>query len=208
LSSRAVERRLIAGPAGNLEVATAAPDHAPLGLAILAHPHPLYGGSLDNKVVQTMARAFNALRFVAVRFNFRGVGRSDGVFDDGAGEIEDLLAVADDARRQHPGLALALGGFSFGGFVAAEAARTLHPGKLALIAPAVNRFPVPAVASGTLVVHGEEDDVVPLHDVLQWARPQQLPLVVFPGTGHFFHGMLIPLQALITRYFRDEVGSP
>jgi alpha/beta superfamily hydrolase len=178
-----------------------APEGEPNGMAIIAHPHPLYGGTLDNKVVQTLARAFIALRFIAFRFNFRGVGTSEGVFDDGAGEIEDMLAVASEARRDYPGLPLALGGFSFGGYVAAESARTLQPVGMVLVAPAVDRFTVPAVPSGTLVVHGEEDDVVLLQHMMKWARPQQLPVVVFPGTGHFFHGMLIPLQSLVTRYF-------
>jgi uncharacterized protein len=180
-----------------------APEGEPKGLALIAHPHPLHGGTLDNKVVQTLARAFTALSFVAFRFNFRGVGESEGVFDNGAGEIEDMLAVASEARREFPALPLALGGFSFGGYVAAESARTLGPSGMVLIAPAVDRFTVPAVPSGTLVVHGEEDDVVPLQDLLKWAKPQQLPVVVFPGAGHFFHGMLIPLQSLVTRYFSD-----
>lgn len=180
-----------------------APEGAPRGVALIAHPHPLHGGTLDNKVVQTLARAFTALRFAAVRFNFRSVGQSEGVFDEGAGETEDMLAVASEARREFPGLPLALGGFSFGGYVAAVTAQTLQPQRVVLVAPAVGRFPVPGVPAGTLVIHGEEDDVVRLPDVMKWANPQQLPVVVFPGTGHFFHGRLVPLQAFVTHYFSD-----
>lgn len=180
-----------------------APDGEPKGVALIAHPHPLHGGTLDNKVVQTLARAFTALRMAAVRFNFRGVGQSEGVFDEGAGEIQDMLAVASEARREFPGLPLVLGGFSFGGYVAAATAQALEPQRVVLVAPAVDRFPVPSVPAGTLVMHGEEDDVVRLPDLMTWARPQQLPVVVFPGTGHFFHGRLVPLQAFVMHYFSD-----
>jgi alpha/beta superfamily hydrolase len=203
LTARALDRRLIRGPAGDLEIAVTQPGVQPRGVAVIAHPHPLYGGTLDNKVVQTLAKAFATLGLVAVRFNFRGVGRSAGNFDEGRGEIEDLLAVVRHARAELAEGRLALAGFSFGGYVAAQAARALETGHLALVAPAVNRFTVPAVPPQTLVVHGEEDDVVPLKDLMDWARPQRLPVVVFPGTGHFFHGMLIALHAVVARYFRD-----
>lgn len=172
-------------------------------MALLAHPHPLYGGTLDNKVVQTLAKAFLALGYCALRLNFRGVGASDGVFDEGRGEVEDFLALAEHARRSYGAAELVLGGFSFGGFVAASVAAQLAPRHLVLVGPAVNRFPVGAVPAATLVVHGEEDDVVPLKDVLDWARPQQLPVVVFPGAGHFFHGNLVALQRLVERHCRD-----
>jgi uncharacterized protein len=195
------ERTFIEGPAGRLEVVVAEPDRARRGIALIAHPHPLYGGTLDNKVVQTLAKSFLALDYAAVRFNFRGVGESQGIFGDGHGEVEDFLAVAAHARKRFTEGKLLLAGFSFGGYVAAECARTLRPDGLALVAPAVDRFTVPGVPAGTLVLHGEQDDVVPLTDVLAWARPQQLPIVVFPDTGHFFHGMLIPLQNAVIRYF-------
>jgi alpha/beta superfamily hydrolase len=184
-------------------LAVADPGDNRRGCAVIAHPHPLYGGTLDNKVVQTLSKAFVALGYAAVRFNFRGVGDSDGVFDDGRGETEDMLAVARFAQAQYGDSPLLLAGFSFGGFVAAAAAKTLVPARLVLIAPAVGRFPVDRVPEGTLVVHGEEDDVVALADVFEWARPQHLPVVVFPGTGHFFHGVLVALQQLITNYCRD-----
>jgi uncharacterized protein len=200
LTSSAAEQVVVDGPAGRLEVVVAQPREEWRGLALIAHPHPLHGGTLDNKVVQTLAKAFVGLGFVAIRFNFRGVGKSQGVFGEGAGEIDDFMTIAAYARERFGDTDLALAGFSFGGYVAAHCAATLLPLKLVLVAPAVNRFSVPAVPSGTLVVHGEQDDVVPLADVLQWARPQRLPVVVFPETGHFFHGMLIPLQDLVSRY--------
>jgi alpha/beta superfamily hydrolase len=143
-----------------------------------------------------------ALGYCAMRLNFRGVGESDGVFDEGRGEVEDFLALAGHARTTYGDGELAIGGFSFGGYVAAAAAAKLQPAQLVLAAPAVGRFPVGHVPGSTLVVHGEEDDVVPLKDVLNWARPQALPVVVFPGAGHFFHGGLVALQRLVERHCR------
>ncbi len=152
---------------------------------------------MDNKVVQTLARAFLALDHVVWRVNFRGVGASDGSHDEGRGEIDDFVALIDHARAESPALSLAIAGFSFGGYVAAQCAVALRPQRLVLVAPAVGRFPVPAVPAHTLVVHGEEDDVVPLREVLDWARPAKLPIIVVPGAGHFFHGDLILLQQLV-----------
>jgi hypothetical protein len=203
LRPAAPSRESIEGPAGKIEIAVNDPGEARRGVALLAHPHPLYGGTLDNKVVQTLAKAFFTLGYCALRLNFRGVGASDGVFDEGRGEVEDFLALAEHARRSYGDVELALGGFSFGGFVAASVAGQLAPRHLVLAGPAVNRFPVGAVPAATLVIHGEEDDVVPLKDVLDWARPQQLPVVVFPGAGHFFHGNLVALQRLVERHCRD-----
>lgn len=199
----AQQRASIEGPAGRIEIAINDPGDRRRGVALLAHPHPLYGGTLDNKVVQTLAKAFVALGYCALRLNFRGVGASEGVFDEGRGEIEDFLALAAYARGTYGETEVALGGFSFGGFVAASAAAQLVPRHLVLAGPAVNRFALGAVPERTLVVHGEEDDVVPLKDVFDWARPQQLPVVVFPGAGHFFHGSLVTLQRLVERHCRE-----
>ncbi len=196
------QKLFIDGPAGKLEIAINEPAQ-PRGIALLAHPHPLYGGTLDNKVVQTLAKAFVTLGYRALRLNFRGVGASEGVFDEGRGEIEDFLALAAYGRETFGDGKVAIGGFSFGGFIAATAARELSPQHLVLIAPAVGRFPVGKVADNTLVVHGDEDDVVPMREVLDWARAQSLPVVVFPGAGHFFHGSLITLQSLVERHCRD-----
>ncbi len=202
MSERSLEAVSLAGPAGRLQVVVQDPGADRRGIALIAHPHPLYGGTLDNKVVQTLAKAFYAAGYAALRVNFRGVGESEGVYDDGRGEVEDFAALAAYARQRFPETALALAGFSFGGFVAAALAQRLPISKLVLIAPAVGRFPVAEVAANTLVVHGEEDDVVPFKDVLDWARPQNLPVVTFPGTGHFFHGVLVRLQQLVYDHAR------
>lgn len=198
----APQRLSIEGPAGKIEIAINDPGENRRGIALVAHPHPLYGGTLDNKVVQTLAKAFAAVGYCALRLNFRGVGASDGVFDEGRGELDDFMVLAEYGRNKYGTGGLAIGGFSFGGYVAAAAAEKLVPAHLVLAAPAVGRFPVGAVPANTLVVHGEEDDVVPLKEVLDWARPQQLPVIVFPGAGHFFHGGLVTLQQLVERHCR------
>ena len=201
-------RRLsVAGPSGAIECAIE-PGAAdpPRGVAVLCHPHPQHGGTMDNKVVQTLARAFTQLGYSAVRFNFRGVGASAGAWDDGVGEIEDALAVVAACRE--PGQALVLGGFSFGGFVASQAARRLIAEgsaveRLVLVAPAASRFDLAPVPAHTLVIHGEVDDVVPLSAVFDWARPLDLPVTVVPGAGHFFHGQLPLLKSLVVGACRD-----
>ncbi len=196
--TRGERRSSVAGPAGRLEVAFNVPEGSLRGIALIAHPHPLQGGTLDNKVVQTLARTFAALGYAAVRFNFRGVGQSVGQFDDGVGETDDALAALAAAKLEFGELPVALAGFSFGSYVQTRVAHAITAERLVLIGPAVKRFPVEAVAPDTIVIHGEEDDVVALADVLAWARPQQLPIVVFPGCGHFFHGRLPQLQRVIT----------
>ena len=196
------ERRSVSGPAGSIECAIDRPPAAPIGTVVVCHPHPQHGGTMDNKVVQTLARAFVQLGYRAVRFNFRGVGGSAGVWDEGRGEIDDALAVIAAQRAASPGLPLALGGFSFGAYVAAQAAARLAAAadaapveRLVLVGPATSRFELPAtVAPDTVVIHGEADDVVPLAATLAWARPQVLPVIVFPGVGHFFHGQLTLLK--------------
>ena len=199
------QRSSVAGPAGALECATDLPAEPPRGTVVLCHPHPQFGGTLDNTVVQTLARAFLQLGYRAVRFNFRGVGTSGGQWDEGHGEVDDALAVITAERAAHPGLPLALGGFSFGGYVAAQAADRLQAAgqpvqRLVLVGPATSRFAMPAaVASDTVVIHGESDDVVPLSSTLDWARPQALPVIVLPGVGHFFHGQLPLLKAQVVQ---------
>lgn len=191
-------RALIDGPAGLLEVVVNVPEAA-TGLALVAHPLPTHGGTLDNKVVQTLAKTLFALGHVAVRFNFRGVGQSAGAFDEGAGETEDALAVLAYARREFgDALPLVLAGFSFGTYVQTRVAQHVPPRRMVLVGPAVRRFDVGTVPADTIVIHGEEDEVVPLADVLAWARPQELPVVVFPGCTHFFHGRLTQLARVIT----------
>ena len=199
------QRVSVSGPAGALECALDVPADEPRALLVVCHPHPLHGGTLDNKVVQTVARAGLQLGCRTVRFNFRGVGASAGSWDEGAGEVDDALAVIT-AFGAHDGatvLPLWLAGFSFGGFVAASAAARLpegaRPVRLALVAPSTQKQSVPAVPPDTLVVHGEVDDVVPLAATLDWARPQGLPVTVIPGVGHFFHGQLALLKTLLLR---------
>lgn len=187
----------VEGSAGRIETVLADPGENRRGIAVIAHPHPLFGGAMENKVVQTLARAFAELGYVAVRFNFRGVGASEGVHDEGRGETEDAVAVAEFVRREYPGLPLLLAGFSFGCFVQARAAQRLDPERLVLVAPPAKRFDVPHVPANTLVVHGELDDLVPLADVLDWARPQELPVMVIPGGEHFFHGRLSLLKRIV-----------
>ena len=202
MSARAVERLVIAGPAGGLEVAVNLPAGEPTGLALVAHPHPLQGGSLDNKVAQTLAKTFAAIGYAAVRFNFRGVGKSEGRFDEGAGETDDALAALAFARERFgDALPLALAGFSFGSYVQTRVAARVAFERLVLVGAAVGRFEVADVPPETIVIHGEEDDVVALADVFAWARPQALPVVVFPGGGHFFHGRLVQLQQVITALY-------
>jgi uncharacterized protein len=192
------QRRTVAGPAGALECAIDAPDGAARGLAIVCHPHPLHGGTMDNKVVVTLARAFVQCGWRAVRFNFRGIGASAGSWDEGRGEIEDALAVATAVREGDEALACA--GFSFGGYVASHAAATLAVQTVVLIGPATQNFTVAPVPQGTLVVQGEADEVVPLSATLDWARPLTQPVVVVPGVGHFFHGQLPLLKQLVVRH--------
>ena len=202
-------REPIDGPAGRIECAYDEPTEPPIGLAMVCHPHPQQGGTLDNKVVQTIARAFLQLGWASVRFNFRGVGESAGAWGEGVGEIDDALAVAAAwrARPEFAGLPFALAGFSFGGYVAAEVFERLpaeaKPRRLALVAPSTQKHTLPKVPADTVLIHGESDDVVPLSASLDWARPQGLPVVVFPGVGHFFHGQLGPLKAVLVRDLSD-----
>lgn len=191
-------RTTVAGPAGAIECAIDGPPGAAAhAVIVLCHPHPQHGGTMDNKVVQTLARAFVQLGYTSVRFNFRGIGASQGAWDEGRGEIDDALAVIQAHRD--PALPLALGGFSFGAYVASQAAARLAPAaqRLVLVGPAVKNFAVAPVPPDTLVVHGENDDVVALHDVFDWARPQALPVTVLPGAGHFFHGQLSVLKQIV-----------
>jgi alpha/beta superfamily hydrolase len=195
---RTAERLDVTGPAGPIDVVVNVPGAAPRGIALICHPHPLQGGTMDNKVVQTLAKTVFALGYVAVRFNFRGVGQSAGAFAEGIGETDDALAVLAHARQRFGAqLPVALAGFSFGSFVQTRVATQVDAEALGLVGPAVNRFAVQHVPADTIVVHGEEDDVVPLADVLAWARPQQLPIIVFPGCGHFFHGRLPQLARVV-----------
>ncbi|MXS84527.1 alpha/beta hydrolase family protein [Nitrosomonas sp. HPC101] len=198
------QKRFVTGPAGRLETVVTLPEGTPRGLAVVAHPHPLYQGSMDNKIVYILTRAFIEQQYITVKFNFRGVGKSEGSYAEGKGEIEDVLAITRAMREQYDTgpepLPLTLAGFSFGGGVQAHVAQQLKPDTLVLVAPAVERLHAPPVvdhARHILIIQGDQDTVVPLQSVLNWATPQTLPVTVIPGAEHFFHGKLPVLKNII-----------
>jgi uncharacterized protein len=203
------QRMRLVGPAGAIEALRDDPadGRALRGTAVIAHPHPVYGGTMNNKVVQTLARAFVQSGWSAVRFNFRGVGASDGQYDEGRGELQDMHEVIRSVAPEGP---LALAGFSFGSYVASHAVADLwerRPAEaIVLVGTASSRFevaPIPPQAHArTLVIHGEHDDTVPLSSVMDWARPQTLPVTVIPGGEHFFHGQLHLLKSLVVHHLR------
>jgi uncharacterized protein len=209
------QKFLIDGPVGKIEVALDVPDAvreagaAPRGIALVAHPHPLFGGSMDNKVAVTLARTLVQLNYVTYRSNFRGVGATQGEHDNGHGERDDLLALLDYMRAQ-PGqadLPLVLAGFSFGTFVLSHVAKALaEAGKeierMVFVGTAASRWEVATVPENTLVIHGETDDTVPIASVYDWARPQELPVVVIPGAEHFLHRKLHILKRIIVDAWR------
>jgi alpha/beta superfamily hydrolase len=207
--NQATQTLSLPGEAGTLEALIDLPaDGAVQGTAVIAHPHPLFGGTMHNKVVQTLARAFVQSCWRAVRFNFRGVGASEGTYDEGRGEVRDMLRVIDQLAPEGP---LALAGFSFGAFVTTHVVQALGdqrlPHALVLVGTAASRFEVAAVPQvlheRCLVLHGEQDETVPLASVMDWARPQSLPITVIPGVEHFFHGQLPLLKSLVTRHLKS-----
>lgn len=189
----------LAGAAGQLQCALdlPAPEQfpAPRGIVLVAHPHPLFGGTMDNKVVHTLARAFTSLGYVAARMNFRGVGTSDGVHDEGRGETEDMAMLLQHMQQRYPALPTALAGFSFGTFVQTKLQQRLSAQgtpaeRLVLVGSAAGKWDMAPVPANTILIHGELDDTIPLVDVFDWARPQDLPVIVIPGADHFFHRKL------------------
>lgn len=193
----------IDGAAGTLECKLDLPAQAaPRGIALIAHPHPLFGGTMDNKVAQTLARAFVALGYASTRMNFRGVGNSAGTHDEGLGETDDMALLLAHMQAELPELPVALAGFSFGTFVQAQLQQRLteqgQPAeRLVLIGAAAGKWAMPAVPANTILIHGEEDDTIPLRDVFDWARPQDLPVMVIPGSDHFFHRKLHHIKHLL-----------
>jgi alpha/beta superfamily hydrolase len=205
----AQERVLLDGAAGAIETVIDHPDApAPRGIALIAHPHPLYGGTLDNKVAQTLARVFTELDYIAVRPNFRGVGASEGAHDHGNGEADDMVAVVAQVRQRFGALPVALAGFSFGAFVQTHVAKQVAPERLVLIGLAAGlvaagrSYALDTVPADTILIHGEKDETVPLANVLDWARPQDLPVVVVPGADHFFHRRLHIIRGIIKGQWR------
>ena len=206
------ETLLIDGPVGAIETIVENPG-APRGIALVAHPHPLFGGTHTNKVTQTLARTFLRLDYAALRPNFRGVGRSAGAHDDGRGECDDLLAVIAEAKRRFGDLPVALAGFSFGAYVQTRVAQQLaeagHPAqRLVLVGTAAGhvegsrQYATRTVPADTIVIHGAADTTVPLANVLAWAEPLDLPVIVVPGADHFFHRRLQIIADIVTRAWR------
>jgi alpha/beta superfamily hydrolase len=204
-----LEVLMLAGPVGALEVRLEIPDDAAASVfGVVCHPHPLFGGTMDNKVTHTLARSMMECRAAVLRFNFRGVGASSGVFDNGRGEVDDLAAVVSEGRRRFPSAVLWLGGFSFGAFVALRGAQNLAPVKLVAVAPPVARFELGSMAHPDcdwMLAQGDADEVVPAAAVLAWAAQQPRPprLHVFAGAGHFFHGRLHELKPLVVDFLKS-----
>ena len=196
-------RELVDGPIGRIECAVDVPENH-RGVALIAHPHPLFGGTLDNQVVQTLAKSFVELGYAAVRPNFRGVGATEGVHDAGVGELQDMVAVLAWAQGRFGSEPPVLAGFSFGSFVQTHVAEVVAPERMVLVGVAVKRFDARPVPKETMVVHGEADETVPLADVLDWARPQQLPVIVVPGADHFFHQKLNILRSIVQSSWRGR----
>jgi hypothetical protein len=185
-------------PGGRMETVIDDPDESRKGLLLIAHPHPLQGGSMENKVVHTIARVATDHGYVAVRPNFRGVGMSEGEYDHGHGETEDLLAIIDFVGRNYPGLPWRLAGFSFGCYVQHRVARQIPTDCLLMVAPAVNLYAFGAPAACTRIIHGDRDEVVPFADVEAWALAHKVPLRLIPGSDHFFHGKLAQLKQAVS----------
>ena len=195
------------GNAGSMEGLLDLPATPPRGIALVAHPHPLYGGTMDNKVAQTLARTFAGLGYVVARINFRGVGASEGVHDHGIGETDDMALLLEHMRQQYPGLPVALAGFSFGTFVQAQLQQRLIGAgtpaqRLVLIGAAAGKWAMPDIPANTILVHGELDETIPLQAVFDWLRPMDIPVIVIPGADHFFHRKLTHIKSLVTQLWR------
>jgi len=198
------------GPAGKMQCLLDLPDGAPRGVALVAHPHPLYGGTMENKVAQTLARTFVTLGYAAARFNFRGVGESEGVHDEGRGEVDDMAVMYAHMREQYPDLPITLTGFSFGTFVQAQfalrlAAEGTPAERLVLVGTAAGKWPMPQVPQDTILIHGELDDTITLKEVFDWARPLDLPVTVITGADHFFHRKLGHIKNLVIQLWRRDI---
>tara|TARA_Y100001936_G_scaffold243230_1_gene281762 strand:- start:12765 stop:13403 length:639 start_codon:yes stop_codon:yes gene_type:complete len=209
LDSNITQKFFIDGPAGKLETVMVESNcNHRHGIAVIAHPHPLHGGTMDNKVVHTLFKVLIELGFITVKFNYRGVGKSEGSYGDGLGESEDVIAVVRAIQKKFKpasnNLSLLLAGFSFGGAIQAYVAKTLSPQSLVLISPSVDHFKVPLISSYSkriLIIQGDQDEIVPLKKILYWANPQNLPIVVIPGAEHFFHGKLHIIKRIVLDWY-------
>ncbi|SHM98943.1 hypothetical protein SAMN05192549_103490 [Duganella sacchari] len=198
------EKFTLAGGAGQMEGVIDYPGIAPRGVALVAHPHPLYGGTMDNKVAVTLMRTFVNLGYVVARINFRGVGASEGVHDHGKGETDDMGLLHAWMVEKFPGLPVALSGFSFGTYVQSHLAQRLAAAgtpaeRLVLVGTAAKKWELAEVPADTILIHGENDDTIPLIDVLDWLRPQDIPVIVIPGADHFFHRKLGHIKSWVTQ---------
>ncbi|MET3134471.1 alpha/beta superfamily hydrolase [Oxalobacteraceae bacterium GrIS 1.11] len=203
------EKFTLAGHAGAMEGLLDFPAGEPRGIALVAHPHPLYGGTMDNKVAQTLARTFVALGYVAARINFRGVGASQGTHDHGHGETDDMLLLHAHMVSRYPDLPVALAGFSFGTFVQSQLQQRLIAAgapaeRLVLIGAAAGKWAMPAIPADTILIHGELDETIPLADVFDWTRPQDIPVIVIPGADHFFHRKLQHIKNLVQQLWQRD----
>lgn len=198
------------GNAGKMQCLLDLPDEAPRGIALVGHPHPLYGGTMENKVAQTLARTFVTLGYAVARFNFRGVGESEGVHDNGIGEVDDMKIMYDHMRERYPNLPVTLTGFSFGTFVQAQLAQRLAQEglpveRLVLVGSAAGKWAMPDVPADTILIHGEQDDTITLQQVFDWARPLDIPVTVIPGADHFFHRKLGHIKNLVIQLWRRDI---
>jgi alpha/beta superfamily hydrolase len=184
----------IPGATGKLETVIDDPETARHGLVLIAHPHPLHGGTLDNKVVTTLAKTANEAGWIAVRANFRGVGQSEGAFDAGIGETDDLLAIVRFVEKSYPDLPWVLAGFSFGAYVQHRLRQQLDARRLILVAPAVTLYEFDDVPADTVIIFGDADELIPPTAIQHWASAHHLTVEIIPGAGHFFHGKLGELK--------------
>ncbi|MBC7405059.1 MAG: alpha/beta fold hydrolase [Cytophaga sp.] len=205
----------IEGMVGQLECAIDLPDpdlfSAPLGLSLVAHPHPLYGGTMDNKVTQTLARTFVSLGYATVRMNFRGVGKSEGTHDSGLGETDDMALLLQHMRHTYPDLPLVLSGFSFGTFVQSclqqrLTTKNVPVQRIVLVGAAAGKWAMPDIPPNSILIHGELDDTIPLQAVFDWLRPQDIPVIVIPGADHFFHRRLHHVKSIVVNLWEKSAG--
>jgi uncharacterized protein len=203
---RQAQKFFLPGNAGNIECAIDLPDGDPRAIALLVHPHPLHGGTMDNKVVQTLNRTFASLGYVVARLNLRGVGLTQGTHDEGRGETDDTALLLAYMKQQYPGLPVVLGGFSFGTNVLAQLQLRLtaqgESCRMLLISPTAGKWTPINVPADTVIVQGEIDDTILLSDVLDWARPQDIPVIVVPGCDHLFNRKLHHLRNIVNGMFR------
>ena len=206
------EKITLAGGAGLMEGVIDHPVGTPRGIALVAHPHPLYGGTMDNKVAVTLARTFVGLGYVTARINFRGVGASEGVHDHGIGETDDMAILHAHMTARYPGLPVTLSGFSFGTFVQSHLAQRLAAAgtpaeRLVLVGTAAGKWQLADVPADTILIHGENDDTIPLKDVLDWLRPQDIPIIVIPGADHFFHRKLQHIKRWVVQLWNHHADG-